>query len=133
MEYIGDVSTKETERFVRFLVDMLNTRSMEESIYKRKPDLAPYRTSEDTRLEVKKILYAVCMHGLISNCIVARMGMDEWDTSVQKRQKYTTAQKANLKKGVRKNYTAAERHRMCLSQETLEGLRISSILCNFTQ
>jgi hypothetical protein len=57
MEYIGDVSTKETERFVRFFdrfFDMLNTRSMEESIYKRKPDLAPYKTSEDTRLEVRR-------------------------------------------------------------------------------
>jgi hypothetical protein len=53
--------------------------------------------------------------------------LDEWDTSVQKRQKYTTAEQANLKKGMRKNYTAAERHRMCLSQETLEGLRMTGI------
>ena len=37
--------------FDRFF-DMLNTRSMEESVYKRKPDLSPYRTSKDTRLEV---------------------------------------------------------------------------------
>jgi len=46
---------KETERFVRIFdrfFDMLNTRSMNESIYERKPDLAPYRTSVDTRLMV---------------------------------------------------------------------------------
>ena len=65
MEYIGDVNTKETERFVRFFdrfFDMLNTRSMEESIYKRKPDLAPYRTSEDTRLKVTR-------HRLLYKCM----------------------------------------------------------------
>ena len=56
--------------------------------------------------------------------------MDEWEASVQKRQKYTDAQKATLKKGVRKGYTAAERHRMCLSQETLEGLRMTGISYN---
>lgn len=56
---------KETERFVRIFdrfFDMLNTRSMNESIFKRKPDLAPYRTSEDTRLMVN-------LHGI--NLLIA--------------------------------------------------------------
>lgn len=59
MEYMGDANTKETERFIRMFdrfFDMLNTRSMDESVYRRKPDLAPYRISNDTRLEV--------MHGV---------------------------------------------------------------------
>ena len=54
--YNGQSDTKETERFVRFFdrfFDMLNTRSVNESVYKRKPDLAPYRTAEDTRLEAR--------------------------------------------------------------------------------
>ena len=55
LEYVGDPRTKQTERFVRMFdrfFDMLNTRSLEECVHKRKPDLAPYRTSQDTRLEV---------------------------------------------------------------------------------
>lgn len=55
MEYKGDSDIKETVRFVRIFdrfFDMLNTRSLQESIHKRKPDLAPYRTPEDTRLKV---------------------------------------------------------------------------------
>ena len=50
--------------------------------------------------------------------------LDEWEASVTERQKYTPEQKAC---GMRKNYTTAERHRMCLSQETLEGLRVTGI------
>ena len=55
MEYMGDSDTKETIRFVRIFdrfFDMLNARSLEECEFKRKPDLAPYRSSEDTRLKV---------------------------------------------------------------------------------
>ena len=33
--------------------------------------------------------------------------LDEWDACVQKRQKHTAAQKASLKKGAKKIYTAA--------------------------
>ena len=55
MEYLGCPDMQETVRFVRIFdrfFDMLNTRSLEEGIHKRKPDLAPYRTAEDGRLKV---------------------------------------------------------------------------------
>lgn len=50
-----DQDTTETERFVRIFdrfFDMLNTRCLEEGIQKIKPDLHPYRSSEDKRLKV---------------------------------------------------------------------------------
>ena len=47
---------------------------------------------------------------------------------MKKREKYTVAEKAQLKKGTRKNFTTGERHKMCLSQETLEGLRMTGII-----
>lgn len=55
IEYLGDDDTKETVRFVKMFdkfFDMLNTRSLDEAQYKGKPDLAPYRSPEDERLEV---------------------------------------------------------------------------------
>ena len=58
MEYMEDEDTKETIRFVRIFdrfFDMLNTRSLEEHIYKIKPDLAPYRSPDDERLKVVTI------------------------------------------------------------------------------
>ena len=55
LEYIGDANTRETIRFVKTFdrfFDMLNTRSIEESKYKNKSDLACYRSAEDKRLKV---------------------------------------------------------------------------------
>ena len=43
-DYYGEHDTIETQKFVRTFdqfFDMLNTRSQEEGIYKRKPDLLP--------------------------------------------------------------------------------------------
>ena len=50
-----DSDTTETEKFVRTFdrfFDMLNTRCLEEGVQKIKPDLHPYRSSDDTRLKV---------------------------------------------------------------------------------
>ena len=55
MEYYDDDDTIETRKFVRTFdrfFDMLNTRSLEEGIYKRKPDLLPYRKIDDARFKV---------------------------------------------------------------------------------
>lgn len=55
LAHYGEPDTRETERFVRFMdrfFDMLNTRSVEEGSNKRKPDLDPYRTPDDSRLKV---------------------------------------------------------------------------------
>lgn len=57
--YYGEDDTIETQRFVRtfdWFFDMLNTRSLEEGIYKRKPDLLAYRTIDDPRFEVNQLL-----------------------------------------------------------------------------
>ena len=71
MEYIGDESTKETIRFVRTFdrfFDMLNTRSLEECVHKLKPDLAPYRYPDDSRLKVHTVSIVqgiiLCFSGL---------------------------------------------------------------------
>lgn len=47
--------TTETARFVKIFdrfFDMLNTRSLKEHIFQRKPDLSPYHTPDDVRLKV---------------------------------------------------------------------------------
>lgn len=51
---------RETERFVRNFdrfFDCMNVRNFKEAIYRRKPDLTPYRCSNDPRLSVSS-----CMH-----------------------------------------------------------------------
>ena len=53
LEYYGDDETSETRNFIghfdRFF-DCLNVRCTSESVYKRKPDLRPYRDPSDSRL-----------------------------------------------------------------------------------
>ena len=51
----GNVGLRETERFVRNMdrfFDCMNVRDFNEAIYKRKPDLRPYRSPNDPRLSV---------------------------------------------------------------------------------
>ena len=59
--YFDDPSTKETEKFIanfdRFF-DCLNVRSASEWIRKRKSDLKPYSSPDDSRLKVK----VKCIH-----------------------------------------------------------------------
>ena len=55
LEYFGDPQTRETERFIRHMdrfFDCLNVRSFSESYQKRKDDLRPYISSDDSRLQV---------------------------------------------------------------------------------
>lgn len=61
--YEGKPETKETERFVRHFdkfFDLMNVRSLKEGIYKRKPNLRPYRKTTDDRLLVR-----VCANPLL--------------------------------------------------------------------
>lgn len=56
--YFGDVSTTETETFVRNfdrLFDCLNVRSLSEWKAKAKPDLKPYSSPDDSRLTVSTL------------------------------------------------------------------------------
>ena len=53
--YYGESDTRETQKFVRTFdrfFDMLNTRSLEEGIYKIKPDLLAYKTFDDPRFTI---------------------------------------------------------------------------------
>lgn len=53
--YYGDPATSETELFVRNfdrLFDCLNVRSLSEWKTKKKPDLKPYTSVDDSRLKV---------------------------------------------------------------------------------
>ena len=65
----GDPSTSETQRFVRMFnrfFDLLNVRSIQESVLHRKPDVAPYTNSNDERLKVNFIILCI---PLSSPCI----------------------------------------------------------------
>ena len=55
LSYYGDPITKETEHFIRMFddfFDCLNVRSLNEWQHKIKPNLKPYRSPNDSRLEV---------------------------------------------------------------------------------
>ena len=65
--YFNDPDTRETQRFVRTFdrfMDCLNTQSFDEGIHRRKPDLSPYRTPEDTRLKVQH-MHAPSVHTIV--------------------------------------------------------------------
>lgn len=54
-KYEGNPETSETERFVHYFdkfFDLMNVRSLDEGIKKRKPNLVPYRETTDDRLLV---------------------------------------------------------------------------------
>lgn len=60
LQYDGNPETRETERFVRNFdkfFDLMNVRSLEEGIKKRKPNLLPYREITDDRLTVSVARY----------------------------------------------------------------------------
>ena len=55
---MGDDETCETEMFVRHMdtfFDCLNVRALTEGIVNLKPNLSPYRTSDDERLKVRNL------------------------------------------------------------------------------
>lgn len=55
-----DETLKETERFIRTFdkfFDLMNVRSIKECVYKRKPNLRPYRKSTDPRLAVSSNMH----------------------------------------------------------------------------
>ena len=61
-KYFGNASTMETEKFTlifdRFF-DCLNVRCLSEWKVKLKPDLKPYTSVDDPRLEVRQCIYDV--------------------------------------------------------------------------
>ncbi len=57
--YEANSNLRETERFVRLFdrfFDCMNVRNFTEAIYQRKPDLRPYRRSDDPRLSVCSVI-----------------------------------------------------------------------------
>ena len=70
-----DPTLRETERFIRTFdkfFDLMNVRSTKECIYKRKPDVRPYRKSTDPRLAVSSITGVdACLRINFSNNTVA--------------------------------------------------------------
>ena len=60
----GNDMLRETEHFVRMFdrfFDCMNVRSLKEGVYKRKPDLSPYRESSDPRLTVSVYSYVAAI------------------------------------------------------------------------
>ena len=57
MEYFQDETTSETREFIRHFdrfFDCMNVRCTSEAVYKRKPDLRPYRDPSDPRFSVSE-------------------------------------------------------------------------------
>ena len=125
LDYYGDPDTTETRKFVRNFdrfFDCLNVRCTQEGIQKRKPDLRPYRDPSDSRLTVsvldpshthKLIVYQLLWVILSYGFQWLKEGflgyLDDWERSVNSRE----------------GFTSAQRNMMLLSQQTIEGLRIT--------
>ncbi len=116
--HYGDSDTHETERFVTFMdrfFDMLNTRSLEEGSKKRKPDLDPYRTADDHRLKVYTYHYSIAeLYHNFTQWLESDFlqYLKEWELCV----------------ACRPNFTAAEKKKMLLSDETRLGLKVTGII-----
>jgi len=113
--YFADDSTTETERFVRYFdrfFDCMNVRCFTECFEHRKPDLRPYRSPKDDRL---KVTNSSIIH-LKSHCYMVTHTCTQWlkecQTSIEQQEDFTNAQKQT----------------MCLSKETLLGLRMTGLL-----
>ena len=117
LEYYDDPETRETRNFIshfdRFF-DCLNGRHMKEGMQKRKPDLRPYRSSEDNRLKVNHPWLHYFLSYLITYVHVQWLEEDflgflaKWKKSVDALQ---------LK--------PSQKSAMQLSRQTLEGLHIT--------
>ena len=150
LDYYGDPDTAETRTFVRNFdrfFDCLNVWCTQESIHKRKPDLCPYRDPSDSRLTVCSLIHThthththahTRMHAHAHTRMHAHahththththlwvifyyefqwlkegfLGyLDDWEKSVKSRE----------------GFTSAQRNMMLLSQQTIEGLRITGV------
>lgn len=72
--YVLQDNTKETEKFVRMFdkfFDCLNGRNLKEHILRRKPNLKPYFSSSDGRLEVQFARYRSLRIAITLNFAVA--------------------------------------------------------------
>ena len=72
MEYLGDEETLETRKFIRHFdhfFDCMNVRYTSKGVYKRKPDLRPYRDPSDPRLSVSGTMCHAdyCVHVCVSD------------------------------------------------------------------
>ena len=118
-EYDGNPETTETERFVRNFdkfFDLMNVRSLEEGIKKRKPNLLPYRETTDDRLVVSEH-EATCSYPFVISSLQDNFlsYLDEWDKCVEEIDD--------------EDLSVSDRARMCISRETLEGLRFTGKFC----
>ena len=110
---------RETARFCHMFdrfFDCLNTRRAGEGREKRKPDLEPYASDEDSRLIVSSvpsltIILIVCSMHLqwLENDFLGYLR--EWEEGVEKRD----------------GYSKDDKRRMTLSQETMRGLRMTGM------
>ena len=101
----------------------MNVRSLKESVYKRKPNLSPYRNDAHSRerLHVSDCLYIphfkfyyVSHFQWLEKDFMEYL--DEWESS------------ANM----REDLSDAEKQKLCISRETVEGLRVTGMNLNFS-
>ena len=117
--YFDSPETVATKEFVHTFDIFLDTRSLEEAHRKRKPNLAPYMSVDDARLEVCHSFIALhaYMYILVFVVVVWRF-LDQWEENVQSKDAG--------------KYDKAEQALMCLSSQTLFGLRMSSRYAHYT-
>ena len=126
LEFLDCDGTQQTRLFIRMIdrfFDYLNVRSPVLGHMKRKESIAPYKSPSDYRFKV--CVYKICMHTHTANmcncnsCILNVyfqwlatdfLGyLDSWEKEV--------ADQPGIER--------KEKQRMCLSKETLQGLRIT--------
>ena len=102
-------------------------RSLTEGVHKRKPDLCPYRNDQQSMDRLKASTCAGSLKILVLYSTVMCYFMqwlekdfinylDEWEESANGRE----------------DLSESEKHKLCLSRETLEGLRFTSMHAFFS-
>ena len=122
--YYGEHDTIETQKFVRIFdrfFDMLNIRSLEEGIYKRKPDLLAYRTIDDSYFEV--CIYAPALTQML--IIVVKIGPTWLHRWVEKR--LQTNERASLQLRKRSCFFPVKPMKDCMSQVNFNNFMFNLI------
>ena len=126
LQFMDEDRTKETRQFIRMIdlfFDALNVKNPLEGKLKRKPFRFPYYTPQDERFKVYLSVLVGITHAFtrvislyfqwLKNNFLGYL--DGWEKEVSGRQ----------------GFTKAQQKRMCLSKETLEGLRITGKLHSY--
>lgn len=130
--YFGDDATTETETFVRNFdrfFDCLNVRSISEWKTKRKEDLKPYKTADDSRLKVRSKCCIAFVLRILNMNTQKKNAMHMCNYLLQLLENDFLQYLKNWEDSVNRctDLSKGKKQKLLLSTETPEGLRITGV------